>query len=255
MPLTLTTVPCLQDNYAFIIGNTDTREAALIDIPQAEPINAALAAGGWTLTTVLITHHHWDHIDGFGGLDRTGPVQIIGAAADAHRLPALDIAVSDGDIITVLGEDMTVIDVSGHTLGHVAFHFPASKLAFTADSLMALGCGRLSEGTPAQMWNSMKKLRTLSADTIICSGHEYTQNNAAFALTLDPQNSDLISRVQDIENARAANLPTVPSRLELEILTNPFLRADNPKFMAQLGMSDATPVEVFAEIRRRKDKF
>uniref|UniRef100_UPI0040471CAA hydroxyacylglutathione hydrolase n=1 Tax=Yoonia sp. TaxID=2212373 RepID=UPI0040471CAA len=255
MPLTVTTVPCLQDNYAFIIGNTDTREAALVDIPQAEPINAALAAGGWRLTTVLITHHHWDHIDGLGGLDRKGPVQVIGAAADAHRLPTLDCAVSDGDIVSVLGEDMTVIDVSGHTLGHVAFHFPAAKLAFTADSLMALGCGRLSEGTPAQMWHSLKKLRHLSADTLIFSGHEYTQNNAAFALTLDPQNSDLISRAQDIENARAANRPIVPSRLDLEILTNPFLRADTPQVMAQLGMSDATPVEVFAEIRQRKDKF
>lgn len=255
MPLTLTTIPCLQDNYAFIVGNPDTREAAVVDVPEAAPINAALAAGRWTLTTVLLTHHHWDHIDGLDGLDARESVKVVGAARDSHRLPPLDIAVTEGDQVDVLGEKVSIIDVSGHTIGHIAFHFPASNLAFTADSLMALGCGRLFEGTPAQMWDSMQKLKTLSADTIICSGHEYTQNNARFAETLDPDNSDLISRIAGIDADRAAGKPTVPTTLDLELRTNPFLRADNPALKAKLGMQNASDLEVFTEIRGRKDRF
>lgn len=255
MPLTLTTVPCLQDNYAFIVANPDTREAAVVDVPEAAPINAALAAGGWTLTTVLLTHHHWDHIDGLDGLDARDSVKVVGAAADAHRLPPLDITVTEGNQIDVLGEKVNIIDVSGHTIGHIAFHFPASKLAFTADSLMALGCGRLFEGTAAQMWDSMQKLKTLSADTIICSGHEYTQSNARFAETLDPDNSDLISRIAGIDAARAAGEPTVPTTLDMELRTNPFLRADDPALKAKLGIQNASAADVFAEIRGRKDRF
>ncbi|WP_458791141.1 hydroxyacylglutathione hydrolase [Yoonia sp. MH D7] len=255
MPLILTTVPCLKDNYAFILGNPDTHEACVIDVPEAPPINIALMEGGWTLTTVLLTHHHWDHIDGLDGLDRREELKIIGAQADAHRLPPLDHAVTEGDTVNILGEDLTIIDVSGHTIGHIAFNFTKSKYAFTGDSLMALGCGRLFEGTPAQMWTSLQKLKTLSADTIICSGHEYTQSNAKFAQTLDPHNADLISRIADIQKARAADLPTVPSALDLELRTNPFLRADDPELMAYIGMSDATPAEVFTEIRKRKDNF
>lgn len=255
MPLTLTTVPCLEDNYAFIIGNPETREAAIIDVPEAAPINAALKARGWRLTTVFLTHHHWDHIDGLDGLDNRANLKIIGGAADAHRLPPLDIAVKEGDQITLCGEVGSILDVSGHTIGHIAAHFPAAKLAFTADSLMAFGCGRLSEGTPAQAWDSLKKIRALPCDTIICSGHEYTQSNAKFAVALDPNNSDIIFRVQAIDIARAAGQPTVPSTLDLEMRTNPFLRADDPALMAHLGMSDADPADVFAEIRTRKDKF
>lgn len=255
MPLTLTTVPCLKDNYAFIIGNPETREAAVIDVPEAGPINAAIKAGDWRLTTVLLTHHHWDHVDGLPDLVNRPTLNVIGALNDAHRLPPLNKCARDDQTITVCGEDAQIINVSGHTINHIAYYFPASKLAFTADSLMALGCGRLFEGTPAQMWESMKKLRALPADTVVCSGHEYTQSNAAFAQALDPDNSELIFRVQAVTAARAANQPTVPSTLDAEIRTNPFLRADVPALMAHLGMSDADPADVFAEIRRRKDNF
>jgi hydroxyacylglutathione hydrolase len=249
----LVVVPCLSDNYAFLVHNHATGETALIDAPEAKPIAAALTARGWTLTDILITHHHDDHIDGVAAL-RAG-ARVIGAAADAHRLPPLDLEVSEGDEITVCGETTRVIDVSGHTNGHIAYHMPEPAYAFTADSLMALGCGRLFEGTPAQMWKSMQKLRALPENTIICSGHEYTAANARFAATLDPDNPDLMSRFKGIETARAAGQATVPTTLLEEKRTNPFLRADIPDFKSVLGMADASDLDVFTHVRGRKDKF
>lgn len=255
MTLTLTTVSCLEDNYAFIIGNPVTREAAVIDVPDAGPINAAVTGGNWRLTTVLLTHHHWDHVDGLDDLDGRDNLRVIGAKADTHRLPPLDLALSEGDSVTICDEDAVVLDVSGHTVGHIAFYFATSGYAFTADSLMAMGCGRLFEGTPAQMWDTMQKLRKLPPQTIICSGHEYTQTNAAFAATLDPDNRALRSRMEGIKAARATGRPTVPSTLALEMETNPFLRADQPDLKTALGMQDATDTAVFTEIRTRRDNF
>ncbi len=252
-PVELVVVPCLADNYAFLIHDGDRGETALIDAPEAAPIQAALDARSWTLSDILITHHHDDHIGAVAAL-REG-ARVIGAKADAHRLPDLDLAVTEGDQITVCGQQTDIFDVSGHTIGHIAFHMPAAQLVFTADSLMALGCGRLFEGTPAQMWDSMQKLRALPGDTLVCSGHEYTTTNARFAASLDPANPDLISRIKRIEAARAANQPTVPSTLIEEKRTNPFLRADVPEFKAALGMVDASPVEVFTHARAQKDKF
>ena len=255
MTLTLLTVPCLDDNYAFIIANETTKEAAVIDAPEAAPINAALAQTDYRLTTVLLSHHHWDHIDGLDGLRGREGLQIIGAKADAHRLPPLDHAVTAGDTITVCGEDAQIIDAPGHTIGHIVFHFPQSKLCFTMDTLMALGCGRLFEGTPAQMWDTMQKLRTLPDDTLLCSGHEYAATNAAFAATIEPHNQDLISRTQAITAARAKGISTVPSLLSLEKATNPYLRADNPALKSAMHMASASDLEVFTEIRKRRDSF
>ncbi|MFA8441874.1 hydroxyacylglutathione hydrolase [Yoonia sp.] len=249
----LVVVPCLSDNYAFLVHNAATNQTALVDAPEAAPIQAALDARGWTLDDILITHHHNDHIDGVAAL--RGTARVIGAKADAHRLPKLDLEVAEGDEITICGQTTTVLDVSGHTVGHIAYHMPDAALVFTADSLMALGCGRLFEGTPAQMWDSMQKLRALPDDTLVCSGHEYTETNARFAASLDPDNPDLISRNKRIETARAAGTPTVPSTLTEEKRTNPFLRADVPEFKAVLGMEDASAVDVFAYIRAQKDKF
>lgn len=255
MPLELVTIPCLKDNYAFLIHNAQSRQTALIDAPEAQPVQKALDERGWRLTDIVLTHHHWDHVDGLEPLRQAYRPRVIGAAADAHRLPPLDLSVTEGDIFDLAGEPAHVIDVSGHTLGHIAVHLPQSALCFTADSLMALGCGRLFEGTPAQMWASLLKLRALPAQTTICSGHEYTASNARFALTIDPGNADLVARAQEVAAARAEGRPTVPSTLAEECRTNPFLRADNPDIKARLGMSDASDAEVFAEIRGQKDRF
>ncbi len=257
MPLQLITIPCLEDNYAFLLHNAETGDTLLVDVPDAPPIQAVLDAQGWTLTDVLLTHHHWDHVDGLAPLlnsSGTTP-RIIGAAADAHRLPALDLAVSEGDKVVICSEEAEVFDVSGHTLDHIAVHFPQSAVLFTADSLMALGCGRLFEGTPAQMWDSMLKLRALPDNTRVCSGHEYTETNARFALTIEPENSDLISRIQEITTARENGQPTVPSDLGVEKRTNPFLRADIPALQAAQNMTDADPRDVFAKVRQARNSF
>lgn len=255
MPLEIVTVPCLADNYAYLVHDRATGDTAVVDVPEAAPILLALAARGWKVSQVLLTHHHPDHVQGLADLLALHPATVIGAAADAHRLPPLDRAVTEGDSITIGDQIGRVIDVSGHTIGHLAFHFPGSALAFTADSLMAMGCGRLFEGTAAQMWASLTKLAALPAETLICSGHEYTQSNTAFALTVDPDNPALISRSGRIDGARARGLPTVPSLLSDELQTNPFLRAADPAFRHSIGMTDATAAEVFAELRRRKDRF
>jgi hydroxyacylglutathione hydrolase len=257
MPLELVTIPCLEDNYAFLVHNSGTGDTLLVDVPDAPPIKAALDAQGWVLTDVLLTHHHWDHVDGLAPLLSMidAKPRVIGAKADAHRLPALDAELVEGDTVKICGEDTVIYDVSGHTVGHIAVYFPTSAMVFTADSLMALGCGRLFEGTPAVMWDSLQKLRALPDDTRVCSGHEYTQTNARFALTIEPDNLDLISRIEEINQTRAAGLPTVPSNLGYEKRTNPFLRADEPALKSAINMVNADAVDIFAEIRKRRDVF
>lgn len=255
MPFEILTIPCLSDNYAFIAHDAASGATLCVDVPDAAPIRAALEEKGWTLSHILLTHHHADHVQGLAALLADHPAEVIGARADRHRLPALDIEVSEGDTIRIGNETGEVIDVSGHTVGHIAVHFPTSHAAFTADSLMAMGCGRVFEGTPEQMWDSLSKLMALPPETKIFSGHEYTQANAKFALTVDPHNPALISRSDEIAAARDQGRPTVPSSLAEELATNPFLRAADPAIRAHLGLQDASNATVFAEIRARKDSF
>lgn len=255
MVLQIVTVPCRTDNYAFLAHDPASGATAAIDVPEAAPILQALGKQGWTLSHILLTHHHQDHVDGLAELLKSAPARVIGAAADAHRLPPLDQAVQEGDVVRLGNEIGHVIAVPGHTLGHVAYHFPASDVVFTGDSLMALGCGRVFEGSMAQMHDSLCKLAALPQETLIFSGHEYTEANARFALTIDPDNAALISRVRRVDDLRAALRPTVPSSLAEERETNPFLRAGDPAIRARLGMVSAGPIEVFAEIRSRKDRF
>ena len=253
MALELVVIPCLSDNFAYLIRDATSGETALIDAPEAAPILAALQKRGWGLDLILITHHHADHIDGVEEIRAATAAKVLGAAADAHRLPALDRALVEGDEIAIGAERGKVIAVDGHTLGHIAFHFPQSSLLFTADSLMAAGCGRLFEGTPAQMYESLQKLAALPHETRICSGHDYLKGNLAFALALEPDNPLLKFRIETVEEMRREGRLPMPWTLAEELNTNPFLRADLLK--AQLGMEDAEEVSVFAEIRARKDRF
>ncbi|MXQ08496.1 hydroxyacylglutathione hydrolase [Alphaproteobacteria bacterium GH1-50] len=253
MPFDLVTIPCRSDNYAFLLRRNG--RTALIDAPEAAPILSELDRRGWSLDEVWITHHHTDHVEGLPPLrERFAPV-VRGNAADAARLPQLDEAHQDGDSFDFADAAVHVMDVSGHTIGHIAFHIPDAKIAFTADSLMACGCGRVFEGTMEQMWDSLSKLAALPDDTLICSGHEYTAANARFAQTIEPDNAALEQRVRDIATYRGANLPTVPSLLSLEKATNPFLRAGLHEVKSALDMTGKSDAAVFAEIRRRKDAF
>ncbi len=255
MPLEIVTVPCLSDNYAYLAHNAADGTTALVDIPEAGPILAELKARGWSLDMILITHHHDDHVMGLSDVLAEHSAKVFGAEADAHRLPALDVALREGDTVSIGDETGVVIDVSGHTLGHIAFHFPGAQAAFTADSLMALGCGRVFEGTKPQMWASLSKLAALPPDTWVYSGHEYTESNARFALSVDPDNPDLRARAQEVSELRRNGKHTVPSRLSQELATNPFLRANDPDLAARLGLQGADPEQVFTEIRDRKDRF
>lgn len=245
--------PCLSDNYGFLVHDSESGETACIDTPETAPILAALEKTGWTLTQIWNTHHHYDHAGNNEEIKRITGCTITGPAGEADKIPAIDRAVDDGDTVMLGAHEAHVLNVGGHTLGHIAFHMEGH--AFVGDSLFALGCGRVFEGTMAQMWESLQKLDALPDGTQIYCAHEYTTSNAAFAVTIDPDNEALSQRVAEINALRAANKPTVPTEIALERATNPFLRATDANVQARLNMSGAPAVDVFAEIRARKDSF
>ncbi len=256
MPLDLVTVPCLDDNYAFLAHDPISGETGLFDVPEAAPILKALDEREWALSRIFITHHHWDHVGGLKEMRAAFPsARVVGAKPDFDRLPPLDQMVEEGDEVKIGNDTGRVIDVSGHTQGHIAYFFEQARLAFTADSLMALGCGRVFEGTMPQMFESLEKLAALPPDTIICSGHEYTAANGRFAASVDPENSALAERIRDVDAKRINGTPTVPSILAEELATNPFLRSRDPGLQKSLDMVGADPVDVFSALRTRKDNF
>ncbi|WP_415183398.1 hydroxyacylglutathione hydrolase [Phaeovulum sp.] len=255
MPLEIVTIPCLKDNYAYLVHDPATDTTTVVDAPEAGPILRTLYERGWKLSHVLITHHHADHIDGVPMLEAATGARVIGAEVDVGRLPALTESVRPGDVIPIGMQMVEVIDAPGHTLGHIAWYFSSAGLVFTGDSLMSWGCGRLFEGTAAQMWETLQQLSALPPETLICSGHEYTEANGRFALSLEPDNPALLARMAAVRDARAKGEPTVPVTLALELATNPFLRASDPVMKALLELQGAPDVEVFAALRNRKDRF
>jgi hydroxyacylglutathione hydrolase len=255
MALEVHMFPCLSDNYGFLVHDPEAGVTAVIDTPEVAPINAALEEKGWQLTHILNTHHHFDHAGGNEALKAQWGCIVVGAANDAQRIPGIDLRVADGDSLEFGSTRAEILETPGHTTGHIAYYFADDGIAFVGDTLFALGCGRLFEGSPAQMWASLSKLAALPDDTVVYCAHEYTQSNAAFALSVEPGNPDLVARAREIDQLRAAGVPTVPTTIGLEKATNPFLRPDSENLRSTLGMADEDTVAVFAETRRRKDSF
>jgi hydroxyacylglutathione hydrolase len=255
MSLQVHMFPCLSDNYGYLVHDPATGVTASIDTPEAAAIEAALAARGWKLTHILNTHHHFDHAGGNAELKAKWGCTVVGAANDAARIPGIDVRVADGDRFQLGTLTATVLEVPGHTTGHIAYYFAADGVVFVGDTLFALGCGRLFEGTPAQMWGSLQKLMALPDDTVVYCAHEYTQSNAAFALAVEPGNAALAARAEEVARLRAAGKPTVPSTIGIEKATNPFLRPHSAELQRAVDRVGAAAVDVFAETRRRKDNF
>jgi len=248
-------IPVLSDNYVYLVHEPNSQQTAVVDPAVSAPVLDLLQAKGWTLHFILNTHHHMDHVGGNRELMAATGCTIVGPKADAGRIPGIGVKVGDGDVFSLGTAKAKVFDVPGHTRGHIAYWFEDDDALFCGDTLFALGCGRLFEGTADQMWKSLLKLRALPDATRVYCAHEYTQANARFALSVDGSNADLVTRDQEINAMRAQGRPTVPSLLGVEKATNPFFRADDPALAAAVGLAGADPVSVFAEVRGRKDNF
>lgn len=247
--------PCRSDNYGVLVHDPETNLTASIDAPDEAAVLSAAERRGWTITHIFTTHHHTDHVEANLALKDRFALEIIGPVNEALAIPGLDRTMGDGDEFLFGDHPVRVIETPGHTAGHICYHFSEDKLLFSADTLFALGCGRLFERTAADMWHSLQKLAVLPDETAIYFGHEYTLSNARFALTIDPDNERLQRRAAEIENLRAEGGFTIPTMMGLEKETNPFLRANDPAIRRLLIMEGKTNEEVFAEIRRRKDSF
>lgn len=254
MALEIEQFTCRQDNFGVLVHDPETGATASIDAPEEAPILEALKRRGWRLSHILTTHHHGDHVEANLALKQAFGCTIVGPKDEAAKIPGIDQSVGDGDSFMFGSEAVHVIGTPGHTAGHISYHLSQSGLAFTADTLFALGCGRLFERGPEVMIKSLRKLAALPPETVIYCGHEYTLSNARFAVTIDPENAALAARMSEIEALRAASKPTLPTTLARELATNPFLRWADPSIRRHLGMENATDTEVFAEIRARKDK-
>ena len=242
MTITAQPVPILSDNYAWLLRDSGTGAVAIVDPADAKPIIAALEQAGGRLDLILLTHHHQDHIGGVDEVRARFPgAKVVGAAADAHRLPKLDVAVKEGDAVALGGASARVIETPGHTRGQINYFFPDGEILLSGDTLFSLGCGRLTEGTADEMFASLGKLKALPGGTKLCCGHEYTENNARFALSVDADNAALNARTEEARRQRAAGQPTVPSTMASELAANPFLRAPD--------------VRTFADLRAKKDRF
>ena len=253
--LEIVPIPVLRDNYVYLARDPATATTAAVDPSVAAPVLAELQRRGWRLDLILNTHHHHDHVGGNLDLKAATGCLIVGNAADRDRIPGLDEGVADGGEVRIGSVRGRAIAVSGHTIGHVVYWFEDARVLFSGDTLFSLGCGRLFEGSPAEMWASLLRLRALQADTLVYCGHEYTADNARFCLTIDPDNPRLKARAADARRLRAAGLPTLPARLGDEVACNPFLRADDPAIQRAVGTPPGDAVAAFAAIRRRKDLF
>lgn len=247
---------CLTDNFGLLLHDEETGAVATIDAPDAEAIAAELERRGWLLTDILITHHHMDHVQGVEELKRLYPgARVVGPRKDRHRIAGLEFEIEQGDVVNVGNASAVVIEAPGHTTGHVLYHFEQDETLFVGDVLFSLGCGRVFETSMEVMYDSLCKIAELPKETRIYCGHEYTQANARFALTVDPNNPLLQERAREVDALREAGRATLPTTVALELATNPFLRPSDVEIQKTLGMENADPVLVFATLRERKNSF
>lgn len=243
------------DNFGYLLHDEATGKTAALDAPEAGAIRDALERTGWTLTDIFITHHHIDHVEAIAELKAAFGCRVVGPRAEADKIDGLDELVGDGDTVTLGETSFKIIATPGHTLGHIVYFEPFGKHLFSADALFSLGVGRMFEGTPGPMWEGVKRLRELPDDTLVYCGHEYTQSNAKFALSIDPDNRALQQRADVVNSLRNGGKPTIPFELGEDKRANPFLRADAPELAAHYGLEGRDPAEVFAAIRKGKDNF
>jgi len=248
-------VPVLEDNYVYLVHEPSAKATAVVDPAVAEPVLEAAERLGWPITHILNTHHHGDHVGGNKRIVEETGCTVVGAKADRHRIPGIAVEVEDGDEVMLGAATAKVFFIPGHTSGHIAYWFADDELLFCGDTIFALGCGRLVEGTPEQMWHSLSKLRALPDATKVYCAHEYTLANFRFCETVEKDNAALFERGAAVEDMRRRDIPTVPSTLGEEKATNPFLRADAASVAAAVGLAGADATSVFAEVRRRKDRF
>lgn len=254
--LSVELIPAFEDNYIFLLRTAGSDDVGIVDAGDAQPVIAELERQGLTLTHIFNTHHHPDHIGGNEALRARYPdVRIVGPRSETGRIPGIDQTVGEGDLVPFGAISFKVLEVPGHTTGHIAYWSDQGQAVFCGDTLFVMGCGRMFEGTPPQFWSSLNKLKWLPSVTRVYCAHEYTQGNARFTLSVDPDNPAVVQRVEEINRLRAQGKPTVPSTIALENETNPFLRADDPVIARNVGLAGEDPVAVFAEVRRRKDRF
>lgn len=248
-------LPVLTDNYIYLLHDTTSGKTAAVDPALTQPVLDELARQGWQLDFIFNTHHHGDHIGGNRELKQQTGCKIVGAKADSRRIPGIDLGLADGDYFELGEASFKILETPGHTVGHIVFYSAEENALFCGDTLFVMGCGRLFEGTAEQMWHSLQKLRDLPAETKVYCAHEYTLANGRFALTVEPDNTALKTRMIEVQRLRSENKPTVPSTIALERATNPFFRADELSVKASLNMENASDLAVFTEIRKRKDVF
>lgn len=253
--LEIITLAVLTDNYIYIIHDPDSQETVVVDPALAQPVLDVLQKKGWQLNYILNTHHHSDHVGGNLRIKQQTGCKIIGAKSDWERIPGIDHGVDEGDAITIGRHIAKVIATPGHTCAHIVYHFSEDKLLFCGDTLFVMGCGRLFEGTPEQMWHSLQKIKALAKETKVYCTHEYTQANGRFALTVEPSNQQLQQKMIEVNYLRSNNQATVPSTIADELATNPFLREDSEALQKHTGMINRNPVDIFAKIRQLKDNF
>ncbi len=248
-------LPVLEDNFIYLLHDPISAETAVVDPALAQPVLDTLKNKSWSLTYIFNTHHHWDHIGANLELKEKTNCQILALGADHSRIPGIDHHLKQGDEVKLGNQLGTVIETPGHTLGHIVYYFPDSHALFCGDTLFSMGCGRLFEGSAEQMWHSLQALKKLPRQTRIYCAHEYTQANAQFALTLEPNNKQLLQRIHQVNLLRTNNKPTIPSTIGLELETNPFLREQSPELQESIEMTGLSAVKIFSKIRILKDNF